>query len=192
MKPIYWYKGEFEHGDAGFGLIAEAASLYVMGKRGCIAAELIKRLPGGKPSFSYSDLPEFSLSHSKDLWMCLFSKDGPVGLDVQFEKDADYLRIAERYFKADELDLIRKGGRDEFFRLWARREAFGKMTSKGFFDPDIPTLLIENGNYKELCYKFTDKEFDIGGKKAFLSALITAKTDDAVDCELSFVKLFEE
>ena len=38
-----------------------------------------------------------------------------------------------RYFTQDEQNYIREYGISGFFRLWVRREAFGKYTGDGFY-----------------------------------------------------------
>ena len=74
MDHIYIYEGQFKQGDEGFPLIREAAVRY------CLENQLdydventgIIREAKGKPYFT--DIPlEFSLTHSGQRWMCMFS-----------------------------------------------------------------------------------------------------------------------
>lgn len=98
------------------------------------AAELIKsiRYEGeGKPYIDGTDY--FSISHSGDYWVALFS-ECECGFDVQVERKCDYLKIAERWFSPDETEKI-KTARD-FFELWTRREAYAKVLGTSVFRPD--------------------------------------------------------
>ena len=98
----------------------------------------------GKPYFKGSHL-SFSLSHSGDLVLCAIS-DVEVGADVQRVTDVRWEKLASRYFASGEqmyLSKLKEDGeekaRDEFFRLWCRKEAFGKMTGEGA----VPYLGVE-------------------------------------------------
>ena len=47
--------------------------------------------------------------------------------------DCKFEQISRRYFSPDEQEYIRTYGMSGFFRLWVRREAFGKFTGEGFY-----------------------------------------------------------
>lgn len=112
-----------------------------------------------KPFFE--NLPiEFSLSHSDGMWICVMS-DSPCGIDIQVEKNTDVLKIAERFYKPDEVEYVRHFGKRGFFQMWTRREAYGKMIGTGFWG-EIPKLVNED---LELIEKFNDyyiSEIEIG------------------------------
>lgn len=86
----------------------------------------------GKPYFR--DYPfYFNLSHSGDYVLCALSTK-EVGADVQQHRAGAGGRIAARYFSEQERAALEscKGGGDElFFRLWTRKEAYGKLTGEG-------------------------------------------------------------
>lgn len=71
----------------------------------------------------------FSVSHSKDIFACIFAPS-EVGIDIQHARNVDADRIAERYFSDDESALIHED-RNEFFRIWTRKEAYAKYTGDG-------------------------------------------------------------
>ncbi|MBP5280899.1 MAG: 4'-phosphopantetheinyl transferase superfamily protein [Lachnospiraceae bacterium] len=97
----------------------------------------------GKPYFKDSPL-SFSLSHSEDLVFCAIA-DHEIGVDVQRITEVRWEKLAERYFSPQEQDylgvfakdragcfrLSKETSKQEFFRLWSRKEAFGKMTGEG-------------------------------------------------------------
>jgi phosphopantetheinyl transferase len=104
-----------------------------------VESALIFRSPAGKPSFL--DLTEihFSISHSGSIWGCAF-ENTPIGFDledmnrIKGKKDQDlkhgsgerWQKIARRFFTSEECEFVRKGGKEAFFRLWVRKEAYVK------------------------------------------------------------------
>lgn len=84
----------------------------------------------GKPYFKDSAL-SFSLSHSGDLVLCAIA-DHEIGVDVQKVIDLEWEKLAKRFFSLEEQDWLSSvDSKEEFFRLWCRKEAFGKMTGEG-------------------------------------------------------------
>lgn len=86
----------------------------------------------GKPYFR--DYPfYFNLSHSGDYVFCVLSFN-EVGADIQQHSSNDNERLAERFFSAQEVASLqgcKEGKNDLFYRLWARKEAYGKLTGEG-------------------------------------------------------------
>ena len=157
MTEIYIYEGEFEHGEKGYDMIKRGLYNYMLSK-GNELTEFpeIKKEEGGKPYFVDSCV-EFSLSHSGQMWMCAYS-DMPCGLDVQIMKeDTKWEKISERHYGENEKAYVNLWGIDGFFTVWAAKEAFGKMTGRGFFD-DMPEMI---DNHHELIKKivYNDKIF---------------------------------
>lgn len=90
--------------------------------------------PAGKPYLADSQL-FFSISHSGDYVACTFA-DREVGLDLQQVRRLDAEKLARRFFSEEELALIgaletEQQRADCFFRLWCRKEAYGKLTGRG-------------------------------------------------------------
>lgn len=87
-----------------------------------------------KPYFR--DIPwYFNLSHSKEYVLCVFSKQ-EVGVDIQHKRKGSQERILQRFFTKEELQMWRsfltKEAQDDFFyRIWAAKEAYGKLTGEG-------------------------------------------------------------
>lgn len=87
----------------------------------------------GKPYFA--ELPiYFNLSHSGDYVLCAVA-DVEVGADIQRMEDIDFERIASRFFSEKECEVLHQAGAEEakhlFYQLWARKEAYGKLTGEG-------------------------------------------------------------
>lgn len=82
----------------------------------------------GKPYFKDSPL-SFSLSHSGELVLCAIA-DHEIGVDVQKVIDLDWEKLAKRFFSPMECDSLGTD-RELFFRLWCRKEAYGKLTGEG-------------------------------------------------------------
>ena len=81
----------------------------------------------------------FNLSHSGDMAMCIIA-NSEVGCDIQKMSDKeDYIKIAQRFFHPEEIQMIENAREDEkrelFYRIWALKESFIKATGKGFRTP---------------------------------------------------------
>lgn len=77
----------------------------------------------------------FNLSHSGEYVVCAVS-DREIGVDIQKCSDVDVGRIAERFFSKEECKALEGCGTVEerrrlFFRLWVRKEAYGKLLGEG-------------------------------------------------------------
>ena len=89
----------------------------------------------GKPYFR--DLPfYFNLSHSGDYVLCAVSS-AEIGTDIQQQCGKNVERLARRFFTEREAAALEQAGEERetrerlFYRLWARKEAYGKLTGKG-------------------------------------------------------------
>ena len=90
----------------------------------------------GKPYFK--NLPcYFSLSHSGEYVFCAVS-DGEIGADIQECKPLKNYRMEKRYFTEWEQQLLAGKTEEErqkiFYRLWTKKEAYGKLTGDGIGD----------------------------------------------------------
>ncbi len=85
----------------------------------------------------------FNLSHSGEYVACAVS-DSEVGVDIQRCSPADgecLGRLARRFFSEEERRALEQCGDGEerrrlFYRLWTRKEAYGKLTGQGI----VPVL----------------------------------------------------
>ena len=104
-----------------------------------VSAPLELGLKYGKKGKPYlRDCPVFfNLSHSGD-YVCCAVSGREVGVDIQrcSMQDMESLqRIARRFFSGAENDALERCREEErqqlFYRLWARKEAWGKLTGEG-------------------------------------------------------------
>lgn len=145
---IYVYEGDLKSEDLRQALTLSAISSY------CSAnniefdedSAVILRGDHGKPYIEGYPV-HFNVSHTGSMWMCMV---GPAecGLDIQLSRECDYERIAARHFSPEEQDYVRLWGSDGFFRLWTRREAYGKYTGEGFYGR-MPQFIDLDGNLPE-------------------------------------------
>lgn len=145
MNIVYKYRGGFLQGEKGYNMILECASLFA-DDIGTARPVSILTHQKGKPYFDKSKI-EFSLSHSENLWACLFS-EVPCGMDIQYKKGTGFHRIAKRIFSERELSYFENAEdkREAFYRIWTRTEAFAKCTGDGIFGKR-PELVNESGDF---------------------------------------------
>jgi len=75
----------------------------------------------------------FNLSHSGDYVLCAVSSQ-EIGVDIQQHRAGGMERLAQRFFSAEEVRAMENRGEGKeafFYRLWARKEAYGKLTGEG-------------------------------------------------------------
>lgn len=116
-------------------------------------------------SYEYGDLgkpqivnfpKKFNLSHSGDYVICAVG-DGEVGADIQ--KWVPYKeRTAERFFAKEEWKLLQETEESErtelFYRLWTRKEAYGKYTGQGIGSAVGEDLSDERKwGEKQICFR---------------------------------------
>ena len=126
----------------------------------------------GKPCIA--GFAPFSVSHSAGTWAVLIGdRDGrPCGLDIQYERKAGALSVARRFYAPDDAAYLEsiaaapdetsdeRGAEvtDEFFRLWARREALVKAAGGSVAGSDIPSVKGRSASYCGTEYVIHDIE----------------------------------
>ena len=127
----------------GSGLAGQGRSLKL---QRFTVEELLSSLGGNvvEPCYQYGEngkpyLREhpfyFNLSHSGDYVFCGVSGQ-EIGVDIQRIQGENELRLAKRFFSASEYRILENCGNREtrrmlFFRMWTRKEAYGKLTGRG-------------------------------------------------------------
>lgn len=110
------------------------ALLWELAMSGAPPQELVYRTEThGKPVIA--QLPwAFNLSHSGEYVLLAASDTGPVGVDIQ-EWRGVREAMSERYFSPEERAILTSAADAEaqrlFYRLWCRKEAYGKYTGDG-------------------------------------------------------------
>lgn len=103
--------------------------------------ELAGRERNGRPALF------FNLAHSEDIAVYAFTRDAPIGVDVQLERDgepgrhSDRVALARRIWgdaAAQRLAALALDARErEFLRLWTRFEADCKRTGDGIGEGSV-------------------------------------------------------
>ncbi len=85
----------------------------------------------GKPYIVGSPI-FYNISHSGKYAVLVIS-DSDVGVDVQLKKKAQKRKLAERFFSKREQEMVRADKEDgeHFYRIWCRKEAYGKYIGVG-------------------------------------------------------------
>lgn len=107
----------------------------------------------GKPYFVTGDI-HFSISHTKKQAFCVLA-DKPVGIDAE-ETDRNIdIGLADKILSPAEKERYAAwpDKRQALLRLWVLKEAYAKMTGRGWggylyqtdFDPDDPRIQEING-----------------------------------------------
>jgi 4'-phosphopantetheinyl transferase len=88
----------------------------------------------GKPHVA-GDRIAFNLSHSEALAIVAVSREGPLGVDLEYRgRPRDTAALARRYFTAAEAALV-AADPDAFYRIWTRKEAWVKAQGAGLAIP---------------------------------------------------------
>lgn len=106
-------------------VVSHAAVRSILGARlGRAPASLcFTRGRWGKPRLAQEAGPHFSLSHSGELALLALASR-PVGVDVERSRAGlDTMRLATRFFPAEECAWVARDGHRAFARLWTRKEA---------------------------------------------------------------------
>ena len=133
-------------------------------------AEQAERLVGelktgehGKPYIEGFD--RFSVSHTGSIWAVLIDARA-CGLDIQLGKKCDINGIARRIYAPEDAERVAlmaeddpAAARDEFFRLWTRREAFAKAIGGSVYDTDLPSVAGESVTVNGKTYSLADVTF---------------------------------
>ena len=149
---LYLYEGTAIKGEAGESLVKRALTMYLAEQEpeacaGACSSKMfdmpeIMRSENGKPYFSGKGMPEFSVSHSGQLWVCLMA-DFPVGIDIQEERAIDAMKTAQRFFTDAEQVYVDIYGTQGFFRLWTYKEAYTKLRGE--------RMLTDMANISVIC-----------------------------------------
>tara|TARA_R110000824_G_scaffold7892_4_gene35817 strand:+ start:40539 stop:41312 length:774 start_codon:yes stop_codon:yes gene_type:complete len=97
----------------------------------------------GKPRIASFEMPlplAFNLSHTNDMTVLAVTQGGEIGVDVEYiTRKVDILKLAERYFSAQEASDLKQLGVDKFnqrfIELWTLKEAYIKACGMGLAIP---------------------------------------------------------
>lgn len=113
---------------------------------------------GGKGKPYFKDYPiQFNLSHSGEYVFCGVSEQ-EIGVDIQEMRNAKEVSLARRFFSEGECAMLEYCENDEersqmFFRMWARKEAYGKLTGQGIAGILNKDLWIDGSEKEKLIWE---------------------------------------
>ena len=106
----------------------------------------------GKPYIANTNITpiHFNLSHSGD-WILIGFSNQPIGVDIEYiNPEFPYDEVLNNYFSSKEIEFVNgNGGRDAFYKLWIRKEAYLKAIGKGVLD-DLINIPCLDGVHEEL------------------------------------------
>ncbi len=163
IHPFLDRQGKISYTRQKGGGAVELAHKKLDGESGHEAGrELLARLLGGKlpeiavteagkPYFPEKEL-HFSITHTKSHAFCALSRRS-IGIDAE-EIGREITLPPERLLSPGELARF-DGTREMLLRFWVLKEAFAKLTGRGWgnylretdFDPNDPRIQITNGCY---------------------------------------------
>ena len=119
----------------------------------------IEKTETGKPYFSKSDAPFFSLSHTKGMAAAALcnNDEGLVGVDIELiSTDRKLSNIAKRFFSPDELLRYENNETPEsFYSIWTEKEARVKL-----FGKELYSELSKDEKEALYFYKYKVKLFE--------------------------------
>lgn len=142
---VYFYEGDLKNENLRRALVLEAVAAYCESRALGFDAQQAVFLRGEKGKPYIEGLPvHFNVSHTGTMWMCIVGPE-ECGLDLQQQKECDFEKIAARHFSPEEQEYVALHGISGFFRIWTRREAYGKYTGQGFYGTMPPFVDGEGG-----------------------------------------------
>jgi 4'-phosphopantetheinyl transferase len=127
-------------------------------------------IPAAKIAFLYSELKkpyladtdlQFNVSHSHDAAVFAFTREFPLGVDIEKIEPTFKESVAERYFSTHEFAQLMRLPKEAqipgFYRIWSRKEALVKALGSGLHFPlklfsvalhdQVEQLPFEQGGY---------------------------------------------
>jgi 4'-phosphopantetheinyl transferase len=91
----------------------------------------------GKPQVRGGEDLHVSVSHSADLVAVALTRVAPIGVDVEFVAERDYVALSRTFLASIES----VDGPNSFYALWTRKEAIVKATGDGLRMP-LPNVVV--------------------------------------------------
>ena len=126
-----------------------------------IAADIVESKEDTRPKFPKLDF-DVNWTHSDGYCVVAFGERDSLGMRIGVDLERyspRRLHLAERFFSADEADLIKslmasaegsaeqgdeRAAEQEFFRLWCRKESFYKCVGGEFFEGTLRRNMLKN------------------------------------------------
>jgi 4'-phosphopantetheinyl transferase len=114
------------------------------------------------------DGPAISITHSGDRIACSIAGSGAIGVDVEVTDDRrDTLKLARKFFSAEESNWLDTQPQDRFLMLWVLKEAYVKAIGRSIF-----------GGINRLVCKVVPPDIDVIGMNDPMRQVSLYKTAD--------------
>lgn len=151
--------------------------------------------PNGKPYIINKQGhqgPHISISHTHGMVACAISSHTAIGIDIEYWRERNFLKLAEYAFGPQEQQAVKEHGISEFYRIWTLREAMGKATGEGlkFVTNGLDLVVSSIEEYHRLedfylyQHKGEPKNYNIALALYNLPKNLIAKTVDFIDSEI--------
>jgi len=114
--------------------------------------------------------PAVSITHAGDRVACSIAEPGDIGIDLEFiDERRDRIKVANRFFSAEESIWLSTQPSDRFFMVWVLKEAYVKAIGRGIFGsvnrmrckvvpPDIDVMTMKD-RMRNFCLYSTGDGF---------------------------------
>ena len=133
-------------------IIAEYITFEILEKEYAITNPKIKGAAGEKPRLIDKENIYYSRSYSDNNLVLAFSKEGPVGIDMEKISPVDYGVVKYFFTEEEKIYLDNSQNKDlAFTEIWTRKESYMKYLGQGLNFPfDRLNTLKENLNIKTI------------------------------------------
>lgn len=152
----------------------------------------------GKPFLKNSQF-NFNLSHSGELALVAVAENFDIGVDIErIRVEIKHQELAEQFFSKDEKSYLQSfyetQAKKEFFRLWARKEAFVKAKGCGLSEPleNFSVITAETADKNVFLVEPNDSESerwrgcDLTVAESYAAAVVShAKIFEIIICHFS-------
>ena len=113
------------------------------------------------------------------------------GIDVQYVRDCNVLKLAKRWYHPAEYAMVANESSasesecvnasvNEFFRIWARREALVKAIGNSIVTSDLPSTLDDEVEYEGCRWQIRDVEIP-GLDGGYAAVCYPARNDSEIE-----------
>ena len=165
------------------------------------AEDLVSGLQTGENGKPYIEgFDRFSVSHTGGIWAVLIDIR-ECGLDIQLGRKSDAPAISRRIYAKEDAEKIAslhdedpEKAVDEFFRLWARREALTKAMGGTVYDTALPSVQADEFPVNGISYRLSDICFPYAGAddgKKLYAAVCVEDSEETQELQPVYIRLNE-
>ncbi|MDO4617841.1 MAG: 4'-phosphopantetheinyl transferase superfamily protein [Lachnospiraceae bacterium] len=142
----------------------------------------------GKPVLLTHPEVHFSISHSGNCAAVAVS-DEETGLDVE-QLSRSPVKHSERFFSSRENEAIQKSAHPdlEFFRIWTRKEAYGKYLGTGLSDHVLKTNMLDPKHDRQITERILTPAGSVSREE--LTDLSLPLTDGSIPASALYCSIY--